>query len=122
MTPAFDRDTLALYVLGALEPAEAAPIDAALAAGDAETVAAVAEARRLAASIGAAASEVAPPAGARGPAARARAEGGRGRPRGRLARDARRRGAPPAAAPAVVRARDRDGAVRGVRGASASST
>jgi hypothetical protein len=77
MTPAFDRDLLALYVLGALEPAEAAPIEAALAAGDAETIAAVAEARRLAAAIGASAVEVAPPAGARDRLlARVRREGG----------------------------------------------
>ena len=64
MTPAFDRDTLALYVLGALEPEETAAIDAALASGDPETLAAVAEARRLAASVGASAPETPPPAGA----------------------------------------------------------
>ena len=110
MTPAFDRDTLALYVLGALEPEEAAPIEAALAAGDADTTAAVAEARRLSAAVGATAPEAALPEGATDRLlARVRKEGGgapaassRGRPEGAAALPPRPR--PRWFAPALVTA------------------
>lgn len=65
MTPAFDRDLLALFAMGALDPAEAAPIEAALQAGDAETLAGVAEAQRLVGAIALSSADASVPAGSR---------------------------------------------------------
>ena len=65
MTPRFDFDAFALYLLGALEADEARAIEEALAAGDPETVAGVADARRLVGALGLAATSAEPPAGAR---------------------------------------------------------
>src|SRR5204863_1589416 len=62
---AFDRDLLALFAMGALDSAEAAPIEAALAAGDAETLAGVAEAQRLVGAIALSGEDAALPAGSR---------------------------------------------------------